>query len=202
MLGMAFFKSLVKDHGKRYFEPVGKAMAAAGIRTPNPLNPRHAMVLAGVAGPYLRWKAHRWLTGVGSPDLPHLPPNLERHAKYACYKLPRVAMEIDDTMQKFQLKLADRQCRMAELSQRTQDLITMLVTALHAGTHGDPIVRDAGDLMCRNLHRKLNGHRATNDYFKQVTALGRRIAEGEADGPDSLDLGSIEPPGILERYDG
>ncbi|HEY4235024.1 MAG TPA: acyl-CoA dehydrogenase family protein, partial [Lacipirellulaceae bacterium] len=30
MLGMGFFKSLVKQHGKTYFEPVGKALAAAG----------------------------------------------------------------------------------------------------------------------------------------------------------------------------
>ncbi len=41
MLGMGFFKSLVKHHGKTYFEPIGKALAAAGIRQPNPLNPAH-----------------------------------------------------------------------------------------------------------------------------------------------------------------
>ncbi len=39
MLGMGFFKSLVKHHGKTYFEPIGKTLAAAGIREPNPLNP-------------------------------------------------------------------------------------------------------------------------------------------------------------------
>ena len=27
MLGMAFFKSLVKDHGKRFFEPIGRTAA-------------------------------------------------------------------------------------------------------------------------------------------------------------------------------
>ncbi len=32
MLAMGFFKSLVKDHGKTYFEPIGKALAAAGIK--------------------------------------------------------------------------------------------------------------------------------------------------------------------------
>jgi hypothetical protein len=42
MLGMAFFKSLVKQHGKQFFEPIGKALAAAGIKKPNPLNPAHA----------------------------------------------------------------------------------------------------------------------------------------------------------------
>ena len=45
MLGMAFFKSLVKQHGQRFFEPIGKALAAAGIRKPNLLNPRHAWAL-------------------------------------------------------------------------------------------------------------------------------------------------------------
>lgn len=202
MLGMAFFKSLVKDHGKRYFEPVGKAMAAAGIKKPNPLNPKHAAVLARVAGPYVKWRVARQLTGVGKAELPNLPEKLRRHAAYACDKLPRMALEIDSAMQKFQLKLADRQCRMAELSARAQDLITMLVTALYAGRNDDPIVRDAGDILCRQLRQKLDGQRPSNRYFKEVTDLGRRIAEGEANGPESLDLGSIEPHPILERYDG
>ncbi|QDT67387.1 Acyl-CoA dehydrogenase [Planctomycetes bacterium MalM25] len=201
MLGMAFFKSLVKDHGKRYFEPVGKAMAAAGIKKPNPLNPRHAMALAGVAGPYVRWRAARQLAGVGKADLPQLPGPLQYHAEYACRKLPEMALEIDSAMQKFQLKLADRQCRMAELSSRAQDLITMLVTALYAGRTEDPIVREAGDLMCQQLRRKLNGKRPRDRYFKQVTALGQRIAAGEADAPESLGLGAIEPHAILERYE-
>ncbi|TWT99813.1 Acyl-CoA dehydrogenase [Botrimarina colliarenosi] len=202
MLGMAFFKSLVKDHGKRYFEPVGKAMAAAGIKKPNPFNPRHALVLAGVAGPYVRWLLGRKLGGQGMAELPlNLPAPLHYHAKYACYQLPKMALEIDAAMQKFQLKLADRQCKMAELSQRTQDLITMLVTSLYAGRQKDPIVREAADILCQQLHRKLNGHRTPDRYYKQVTELGRRIAAGEANGPESLGLAAIEPPPILERYD-
>ena len=36
-------------------------------------------------------------------------------------------------MTKHQLKLADRQCRMAELSQRVQDLVVILATSLWAG---------------------------------------------------------------------
>src|SRR6185312_1209931 len=47
MLGMAFFKSLVKQHGTQYFEPIGKALAAAGIKKPNMLNPAHAVALKG-----------------------------------------------------------------------------------------------------------------------------------------------------------
>ena len=32
MLAMGFFKSLVKDHGKTFFEPIGKLLAAKGIK--------------------------------------------------------------------------------------------------------------------------------------------------------------------------
>ncbi|TWT46906.1 acyl-CoA dehydrogenase family protein [Botrimarina hoheduenensis] len=202
MLGMAFFKSLVKDHGKRYYEPVGKALAAAGIRQPNPLNPRHALLLARPAAPYLKWLVGRKLRGVGTARLPSdLPAALRAHAAYACAELPRMALAIDAAMQKHQLRLADRQCRMAELSQRTQDLITVLVTALYAGRHADPLVRDAGDLLCEQLRQKLTGARPTDRYYKRITALGERIAKGEAAAAESLGLATIEPPPILERYD-
>ena len=61
MLGMGFFKSLVKHHGKTYFEPIGKALAAAGIRQPNPLNPAHVWALKDVALPYTKWMVARRL---------------------------------------------------------------------------------------------------------------------------------------------
>ena len=57
MLGMAFFKSLIKEHGKTFFEPVGRALQAAGIRKPNPLNPAHAWALKGALVPYIKWRA-------------------------------------------------------------------------------------------------------------------------------------------------
>jgi alkylation response protein AidB-like acyl-CoA dehydrogenase len=202
MLGMAFFKSLVKDHGKRYFEPVGKAMAAAGIKKPNPLNPRHAWVLSKVAKPYVLWLIGRKLGGRAMPELPaSMSPALREHARFACDQLPRMALEIDAAMQKFQLKLADRQCKMAALSQRAQDLITMLVTTLYADQQNDPIVRDAADILCQQLRRKVSGGLTPDRYYKQVTELGRRIAAGEADGTGSLGLGRITAPAILERYD-
>ena len=50
MLGMAFFKSLIKEHGKQFFEPIGKAMQAAGIKKPNPINPAQAWALRSAAG--------------------------------------------------------------------------------------------------------------------------------------------------------
>ena len=61
MLGMAFFKSLVKEHGSRFFEPIGKALHAAGIKQPNPLNPSHAMALLGPSIPYFKWKLQQMI---------------------------------------------------------------------------------------------------------------------------------------------
>ena len=205
MLGMAFFKSLVKDHGKRYYEPVGKAMAAAGIKQPNPLNPMPRdgarRRRGAVRSPMARAAAARCASARPKPAA-DMPPKLQYHAEFAC----RTAAEdgVGDrlgAMQKFQLKLADRQCRMAELSGRAQDLITMLVTALYAGRSPDPVVRDAGDLLCQQLRQKLSCKRPRDRYYKQITALGQRIAAGEADAPESLGLGLIEPHEILERYD-
>ena len=57
MLGMAFFKSLVKQHGVQFFEPIGKALQAAGIKKPNMANPAHLWALQGVVGPYAKWLA-------------------------------------------------------------------------------------------------------------------------------------------------
>jgi alkylation response protein AidB-like acyl-CoA dehydrogenase len=97
MLAMGFFKSLVKHHGKTYFEPIGKALAAAGIRQPNPLNPVHMWKLRG-ALPYLKWSVARRLRPVAEAQLPSMPKSLREHAEFACERLQRSALEISGTM--------------------------------------------------------------------------------------------------------
>ncbi len=87
MLAMGFFKSLVKHHGKTYFEPIGKALAAAGIKQPSPLNPSHMSALKDVALPYLRWLVARRLMPVAAPQLPEMPQALRESAVFACEKL-------------------------------------------------------------------------------------------------------------------
>ncbi|MBC8113849.1 MAG: acyl-CoA dehydrogenase family protein, partial [Candidatus Saccharimonas sp.] len=47
MLGMALFKSLVKQHGKQFFEPIGRTLATKGIKQPNLANPSHLWALKG-----------------------------------------------------------------------------------------------------------------------------------------------------------
>jgi hypothetical protein len=196
MLAMGFFKSLVKHHGKTYFEPIGKALAAAGIKRPNPLNPAHMWTLKDVALPYIKWTVARRLLPLVSPQLPSMPQALRDHAEFACERLQRMALEVSGTMSRFQLKLADRQCRMAELSQRCQDFITILATSMYATRQDDELVRDAADVQCTNMRQRLMGRRPSNHYFRRATELGRAIASGQF-----KSIAGVEADEILMKYD-
>ena len=176
MLGMAFFKSLVKDHGKRFFEPVGKALQQAGLKTLNPMNPMQVWKLRGALVPYAKWMAKESVIPKGSSPLPEMPAVLKRHAKFAVANLQRTGLEVSSVMRKHQLKLADRQCRMAELSQRAQNLVTILVTALHARNKPEVVV-NAADVMCEELTLDYTGRRPSDKDLKNLTQLGAQIAE-------------------------
>jgi alkylation response protein AidB-like acyl-CoA dehydrogenase len=196
MLGMAFFKSLVKHHGKTYFEPVGKALAAAGIKKPNPLNPVHAWALKSVVSPYLKWMVAQRLLPTANRQLPSMPSELRAHAAFACTKMQKMALEISGTMSKFQLSLADRQCRMAELSVRCQDLIVILCTALYGARQSDEIVRASADVLCQELIQNYTGKRASNRYYRQVTELGGAIADG-----NFRSIAGLSPDEIMMSYE-
>jgi hypothetical protein len=195
MLAMGFFKSLIKDHGKTYFEPIGQALQAAGIRQPNPLNPAHAWALRKPGMAYGQWAVGQRLAGWHHPTLPPLPPTLAEHAQYAAEALQRSRLEVSGVMVKHQLKLADRQCRMAELSQRIQDLVVILATACWAGTQHSGLVQDAADILCRDLRRKLTGKRPSDRDFRAVTRLGEMIADGGFEA-----IAGVEAAEILMPY--
>ncbi len=178
MLAMAFFKSLVKQHGTTYFEPIGRALQAAGIRKPNPLNPIHAWRLRKAALPYARWLVSQWTIPIPRPVLPSMPPALKEQAEFACERLQSARLELSDLLRRYQLRLADRQCRMSELSARIQKLVVILCTSLYAAFQQDEVVQLAGELMCRDLTRELLGRRPSDTYFRSVNRLAEMIADG------------------------
>ena len=196
MLGMAFFKSLVKHHGTTFFEPIGKGVQAAGIRKPNPLNPSHMWALKGVILPYARWLIAQQIRLHAKPTLPPMPDCLKAHAEYAADRLQSSGVEISGSMRKHQLALADRQCRMSELSARVQKLIVILCTSLYAARREDEIVCGAADILCQDLTRQLNGRRPTDRYFRTVTKLGENIVDG-----GFASLAGLVPDEILMPYD-
>jgi alkylation response protein AidB-like acyl-CoA dehydrogenase len=196
MLGMAFFKSLIKEHGKAFFEPIGRALQASGIRKPNMMNPAHAWALRKALWPYARWRAAQMFSRRGRLHLgvPEFPPSLLAYAEYAVAGLERSRLEISGVMVKHQLRLADRQCRIAEVSQRLQDLVVMLTTSLWAGRNSSEVVRAAADVLCQDLKRRLTGQRPTDAYFKTVTKLGDAVASGGFESIAGIDAGEILMP--------
>jgi alkylation response protein AidB-like acyl-CoA dehydrogenase len=196
MLGMALFKSLVKQHGTQYFEPVGKALAAAGMKTFSPANPVHAWKLRKALVPYGMWWlgesfAHKWRTELGPMSDP-----LREHALVAIRGLQSLPLEISAAMRKHQLKLADRQCRMSELSSRVQKLVVMLATSLYAAKQNDETVRMAADVVCQDLARELSGRRPSDRYFRSMNDLGARIASG-----GFASIAGLHPDEILMKYE-
>jgi alkylation response protein AidB-like acyl-CoA dehydrogenase len=195
MLGMAFLKSLIKEHGKTYFEPVGRALAASGIKKPNLMNPAHAWALRKAIAPYAKWRLAQMVSGRPAPEWPRMPDALRAHAAFASEMLAKSRLEISATMTKHQLKLADRQCRIAELSQRIQDMVVILAASLWASRQENDLVREAADLLCQDLTNKLTGRRPSDRYFRQASKLGEAIAAG-----GYPEIAGVATEGILMPY--
>lgn len=199
MLGMAFFKSMVKQHGVEFFEPIGRALQSAGIKKPSMANPAHLWALRGPMMNYGKWMMSQRLRRAPKPAMPTLPAKLEAHAEFAINFLQKAPLDISGTMSKYQLALADRQCRMAEISQRLQDAVVMLCTALWGGRQQNEVLRDAADIACQDLARRITGKRVTDSYFRSVTKLGQTIAE--QDGWKALcPIADYTPEEILMSY--
>jgi acyl-CoA dehydrogenase len=194
ILGLGFFKSLIKEHGKTFFEPIGRTLQASGIRNFNPMNPMHAWTLRKAIGPYVSWRVKQTLARP-RPEVPKLPAPLDEHARFAIAALQASRLEVSDVMSKHQLKLADRQCRMSEVSQRLQDMVVMLTTSCWAGGQSSEVVRDAADVLCQDLRRKLTGKRPSDAYFRAVTKLGKKVEEGAFEA-----IAGITPEAILMPY--
>jgi alkylation response protein AidB-like acyl-CoA dehydrogenase len=184
MLGMAFFKSLAKQHGMQFFEPVGRALEREKIKNFNPMNPGHAWALRNELIPYAFWRFGKELAG---PDKHHdelekMNPLLQRHIDFVLDMMTEHPLELSGAMVRHQLRLPDRQCLIADMSQRVQDTITMLVACMWANRKNDETYTMAADILCRDLTRKITGERMDDDYFRACRKLGDKIIETGFDG--------------------
>lgn len=98
-------------------------------------------------------------------------------------------------MRRHQLALADRQCRIAELSQRVQDMVVILVASLYASERPDGLVRQAADVLARDLTRRLTGRRPSDADLRAATRLGEAIESGGFEA-----IAGLEPGEVLMRY--
>jgi alkylation response protein AidB-like acyl-CoA dehydrogenase len=186
MLGMAFFKALAKNHGQTFFEPVGMALQREGLRTLNPANPAHVFKLRNELFPYAFWRAGKTFAVPNYKDVPGMDLRLKGHLEFALDMMTKMPIELSGNMVKHQLKLADRQCRIADLSQRVQDTVTMIVASLYANQKGDEMTIAAADILCDDLERKLTGKRASDTYFKKASKLADLIIETGVDNSDNV----------------
>ena len=196
MLGMAFFKSLVKHHGTTYFQAIGEALQKAGIKQPNPLNPAHMWALKGAMLPYAKWLTSQYVMPRGRTSLPPMPARLKKHAEYAAEALSNSPLEISGTMRKHQLRLADRQCRMSELSLRVQKMVVILCTSLYAARSDDEVIQHAADCICTDLTNEIESRRASDRDLRNVVKLGEIISDG-----GFKSLAGITPPEIMMPYE-
>jgi hypothetical protein len=196
MLGMAFFKSLVKEHGRQYFEPIGRALQKHQIKDFSPANPLHLWKLRGEIGAYAKWSLARRLVARDRGRVPGMNPKLAEHLAFAQGLCQGHARDLSAAMSTHQLKLADRQCRMAELSQRVQDTIVMVVTALWGHQQGNEVAVGAADILCQDLRRKLAGARPSDRYFRDVSELADKIVAGGFE-----DLAGVPRQEILMKYE-
>ncbi len=197
MLGMAFFKSLVKHHGKEYVR-ANRPDCFMKKASSNPIWPIQ-LICGRCANPvtaYSAWYAQAdvWQVPAGA-SWRASPTTWPVTREFAQRLLSKSGFNISGTMRKFQLKLADRQCRMSALSSTIQDAVVMLVTSLYAANCQDETTRAAADTVCRELRRKITGKAATDSDFRQVTKLGATIAEG-----GWSELNDIIPGDILMPY--
>ncbi len=181
ILGLGFLKSLIKEHGKAYFEPIGKALKARNMKTMNPANPVHAWKLRRELMSYGKWWMNQKLSPGGRAAIPAMDSRLAGHVQFALQMFRGIPNEISALMRTYQLKLPDRQCRMADQSARVQDTVVMLVTALAARGKNEAHVA-AADIICQDFQRKLTGKRPNDRYYRATTKLAEMIVAGGFEG--------------------
>jgi hypothetical protein len=114
---------------------------------------------------------------------------------FAAERLQRCRVEISGTMSKHQLALADRQCRMSELSQRVQDLVVMLATSLYGGAAGDEVVRAGGRRALPGPDPQADRPAPQRPLFPHRHPLGEAIADG-----GFRSIAGLHPDEILMPY--
>lgn len=197
MLNMALFKTLAKEHGMQYMLPIGNNMNGMikGFKKGQILAGLGSLVkfLFGGMG-YTLWQLRMRLPGFNK-SAGAIDKRLAKHVKFAQKMFRKLPLELSGAMVKHQLKLADRQQRIALLSERSQQVVTILVTALYAQQVGDEGTIAAADVLCRDLRRKLTGAAPTDDDFRATRKLGELIAEGKFQ-----QIAGVPETAILRKY--
>lgn len=179
MLTLAFFKTLVKQHALRFFQPIVQKLQSIGARTLNPANPIQLWKLRSELGAYTRWLIEQTLQWSKGEPPAGVPPALARHVDFVLQMFRKFPRELSALMRRHQARLADRQCSIVEMSVRIQHTVAMLVTALWAARRSDPVEQAAADVLCQDIRRELLGERPADRYYRDCVRLADMILDGQ-----------------------
>src|SRR5205823_11195107 len=100
MLGLAFFKSIVKEHGKAFFEPIGKALQQKKMKSFSATNPLHAWALRDQLKPYMSWYMNQKMVKRDRQQVPGMDPRLSEHIDFALHAFQSFPLELSGTLRK------------------------------------------------------------------------------------------------------
>jgi alkylation response protein AidB-like acyl-CoA dehydrogenase len=209
MLSMAELKSLLKDHGVKYMGPIASRLGKHGIKGFNPAdaikvwNPAKAFqavrtmwILRRELFPIAFWIAGANLKRSDKQKVRGMDARLAKHVAFALKNFRALKLKVNDTMITHQLKLADRQCIMVDLSMEVQRNVTILATAQYAHAKGDEATILAADILCQDLIRKIKPTRESANYYRSAVKLGQLVAEGKF-----AQIADTQSHSVLRPYD-
>jgi alkylation response protein AidB-like acyl-CoA dehydrogenase len=192
MLAMKFFLSLATEHGKNYMLPLGNGMKA--LTKGKVFSGAWQLMKYGV--PFAFWNISTYLKSFFSgQSVSGMNRRLQKHVNFALKQSTKLALEISTNMVKHQVKLGDRQARIVHMSQRVQDTLVMLVTAMYAHSKGDEATIAAADVLCQDLRRKLTGEQPSDAYFRDCNKLADMVIEGKF-----TQIAGVEETPVLRGY--
>lgn len=204
MLSMALFKSLVKDHAQTYLVPIQetakKLLEEGTIEKFDPnKNPSQFWYVKTHLINYGLWMVQRNIetrlsSGMKGPA--DMPKELRKHFDNASQGLRMASLEISSMLIKYQNNLQHKQCLIQDLSDRSQKMVAQVVTALWGAQQKDPVDQLAARMLCERIELELSGTRPDEQYFKNMSKLGKRILDG-----DYARATGIKPAAVMLRYD-
>ena len=176
MLSMAFFKSVAKEHGMSYMLPLGESVKSI-TKKGKWFSGSASLMKHGIR--YAWWRFRKMTRFSNRQSVPGMNKRLQAHVNFAMDTFAKLSVELSKSMVKHQLKLADRQCRIAHMSMRCQDTLILLVTAMYAHQMNDEVTTLAADILCQDLRRKLTGEQPSDEYFKACAKLAEKVVDGK-----------------------
>ena len=192
MLAMKFFLSLATEHGTNYMLPLGQGMK--DLTKGKVFSGAWQLMRYGV--PFAFWNVTNYIKRFfNGQRVPGMDKRLQAHVNFALAQSAKLSAEISTNMVKHQVKLGDRQARIVHMSQRVQDTIVMLVTAMHAHASKDEATIAAANILCQDLRRKLTGEQPTDKYFHECARLADMVIEGKF-----KQIEGVEKTAVLRQY--